>query len=129
MTLGTLTMLLFILFPATVVLGSPLPSTFHRLERRYNGKATWFYPNIGACGDTNSKFDYIIAMNHVQYGNGQLCHKSVQIVNEATGKSVVAKITDKCPGCDYGSVDLSPAVFKELGELKTGTLPVTWNFE
>ncbi|KAA1068584.1 hypothetical protein PGT21_020203 [Puccinia graminis f. sp. tritici] len=127
MTQVTGTFLLFILISSATILGSPIPSTSNRLERRFSGKATWFKPNIGACGDTNSKSDYIVAMNEEQYGDGQLCHKSVHIVNEASGKSVVAKVTDKCPGCDYGSLDLSPAVFKELGELRTGILPITWD--
>ncbi|OAV95889.1 hypothetical protein PTTG_07174 [Puccinia triticina 1-1 BBBD Race 1] len=121
------TYLLFILVSSATILGLPLPSTSNRFERRYSGTATWFYPNVGACGDTNSRSDYIVAMNHEQYGHGQLCHKSVHIVNEATGRSVTAKVVDKCPGCDYGSLDLSPAVFKELGELRAGTLPITWD--
>jgi hypothetical protein len=62
----TVTLLLFILTSSATVFGSPIPSTSHRLERRFSGKATWFKPNIGACGDTNSKSDYIVAMNEEQ---------------------------------------------------------------
>ncbi|PLW08011.1 hypothetical protein PCANC_24857 [Puccinia coronata f. sp. avenae] len=110
-----------------MISASPIPK-HDRLERRYNGMATWFYPKVGACGDTNSKADHIVAMNHAQYGTGELCHKSVVIVNVDSGKSVVATIEDECPECDYGSLDLSPAVFQELGELKTGILPITWDW-
>ncbi|KAI7961017.1 hypothetical protein MJO28_001506 [Puccinia striiformis f. sp. tritici] len=98
------------------------------LARRYSGKGTWFIPDTGACGDTNSKSDYIVAMNYAQYNNGSPCHKVVVIKNKANNKVVKAKVTDECPGCPYGSLDLSPAAFKALGNLDTGVLPISWDW-
>lgn len=100
----------------------------HSLERRFNGKATWFIPDTGACGDVNSNDDYIVAMNYVQYGSGAPCHKVVEITNKSNNKVVKAKVTDECPSCAYGSLDLSPVTFKALGDLDTGVLPITWDW-
>jgi hypothetical protein len=65
---GTFTLFLFFLVSFAMISASPIPK-HDRLERRYNGMATWFYPKVGACGDTNSKADYIVAMNHAQVRN------------------------------------------------------------
>lgn len=109
--------------------GTPTSHEKHRLERRFNGEATWFTPDTGACGDTNSEADYIVAVNSAQYKGGEPCHKMVYIQNESNGKSVRAKVTDECPPCDYGSLDLSPSVFKELGDLDVGVLTIAWHYE
>lgn len=95
---------------------------------RYNGRATWFIPDTGACGDVNSKSDYIVAMNYAQYNNGSPCHKVVVIKNKANNRVVKAKVTDECPSCAYGSLDLSPAAFQALGDLDTGVLPISWSW-
>uniref|UniRef100_A0A0S1MIW2 RlpA-like protein double-psi beta-barrel domain-containing protein n=1 Tax=Phakopsora pachyrhizi TaxID=170000 RepID=A0A0S1MIW2_PHAPC len=103
------------------------PQKAQPIQKRYSGKATWFIPDTGACGDKNSESDYIVAMNQAQYNGGSNCHKTVNIKNQANGKSVTAKVTDKCPGCSYGSLDLSPSTFKALGSLDTGVLPINWD--
>lgn len=96
--------------------------------RNFHGKATWFIPDTGACGDVNSNSDYIVAMNYAQYHDGSPCHKVVVITNKANHKVVKARVTDECPSCPYGSLDLSPAAFKKLGNLDTGVLPITWDW-
>lgn len=121
--------LYFVMLLAASCLGTPTPQEKHRLERRFDGQATWFIPDTGACGDTNSETDYIVAVNSDQYQGGESCHKMVYIQNESNGKSVRAKVTDECPPCDYGSLDLSASVFQELGDLDTGVLPISWHYE
>ncbi|KAH9450628.1 hypothetical protein MJO29_009711 [Puccinia striiformis f. sp. tritici] len=120
--------LFFILLSVITCIGSPVPEKKSQLDRLYSGKATWFIPDTGACGDVNSTEDYIVAMNHAQYQGGAPCHKTVSITNKATGKSVQAKVTDECPPCAYGSLDLSPSVFKALGNMDDGILPISWQF-
>ncbi|PLW07680.1 hypothetical protein PCASD_22818 [Puccinia coronata f. sp. avenae] len=71
-------------------------------HRPFHGTATWFLPNLGACGEVSSEADHIIAMNTPQYKSGGHCHKNVVIKNKANGKSVVAKVLDE--------VRLSPVV-------------------
>ncbi|PLW13858.1 hypothetical protein PCANC_04633 [Puccinia coronata f. sp. avenae] len=97
-------------------------------HRPFHGTATWFLPNLGACGEVSSEADHIIAMNTPQYKSGGHCHKNVVIKNKANGKSVVAKVLDECPSCGYGCLDLSPSVFKALGNLEDGVLPIAWQW-
>ncbi|KAI8982255.1 RlpA-like double-psi beta-barrel-protein domain-containing protein-containing protein, partial [Mycotypha africana] len=102
----------------------------------FEGKATWFIPHkhhgeIGACGEYEADDDWIVAMNADQYGDmdevsDDVCFRKVRIYHD--GKSVDATVTDACPSCDYGDLDLTQVVFQELGKLKTGVLDITWEF-
>ncbi|KAI9622181.1 hypothetical protein H4Q26_015215 [Puccinia striiformis f. sp. tritici PST-130] len=94
--------LFFILLSVITCIGSPVPEKKSQLDRLYSGKATWFIPDTGACGDVNSTEDYIVAMNHAQYQGGAPCHKTVSITNKRPAM----------PPCAYGSLDLSPSVFQ-----------------
>lgn len=38
----------------------------HHIKKTFRGRATWFLPDTGACGDVNSVHDYIIALNAAQ---------------------------------------------------------------
>ncbi|EFP93821.1 uncharacterized protein PGTG_19856 [Puccinia graminis f. sp. tritici CRL 75-36-700-3] len=117
-----------VLLSVTSSLGAPLSPNRNHLERRFSGQATWFNPALGACGETNSESDMIVAMNQAQYAGGSPCQKTVSIKNEATGKTVSAKVTDECPGCGFGSLDVSPSVFQAIGSLDQGVLPISWQF-
>jgi expansin (peptidoglycan-binding protein) len=85
-------------------------------------------------------------MNHEQY-SGSECGKYVKITNKSNGKTVTAKVagksrihmnlyatssdatsTDMCPGCSYGSIDLSRATFAAIGAYDTGVLPISWDY-
>ncbi|POW05419.1 hypothetical protein PSHT_10746 [Puccinia striiformis] len=110
-----------LLLVASCINGTPVSQEKgSHLARRFTGHATYFAPGTGACGATNSGSDYIVAMNQAQYAGGSLCQKTVSIKNEASGKSVQAKVVDKCPGCAFGSLDLSPTVFSALGDMSAG---------
>ncbi|KAF9970675.1 hypothetical protein BGZ73_006570 [Actinomortierella ambigua] len=100
----------------------------------FTGKATWFEGSFGACGIKWDGSESIIALNAHQmgpssYGN-PACNKRVQITNTANGKTVTARILDKCPGdeCAYGSLDLSPAAFRQIGDQATGVLNIAWHY-
>ncbi|MBW0470078.1 hypothetical protein O181_009793 [Austropuccinia psidii MF-1] len=119
--------LLVLVILATHIFATPSNKP-NKLKKRYSGQATWFMPDTGACGDVNSEFDYIVAMNHKQYGQGEPCHKKVKITNTLNGRTVTAMVTDECPPCGFGSLDLSPSVFKVLGALDIGVLPIIWEW-
>ncbi|KAG0366187.1 RlpA-like double-psi beta-barrel-protein domain-containing protein-containing protein [Gamsiella multidivaricata] len=102
---------------------------------KYTGKATWFTDSYGSCNiEWNGDSEPTVALNAHQMGavswGNPACNKRVLIVNQANGKSVEARIVDKCPGdeCAWGSLDLSPAAFKQLGSLDTGILPIEWHY-
>ncbi|KAG0250014.1 hypothetical protein BG011_008720 [Mortierella polycephala] len=102
---------------------------------KYNGRATWFTDSYGACNENwDGQNEPIVALNAHQMGveswGNPACNKRVQITNKKNGKTVVARIVDKCPGdqCAFGSLDLSPAAFKRIGEMATGILNIEWNY-
>ncbi|KAG0362936.1 hypothetical protein BG005_003474 [Podila minutissima] len=69
-------------------------------------------------------------MGPESWGNS-FCGRRVRVVNRShPGHVVIGRIVDKYPGdeCAFGSLDLSPTAFKQLGHLVTGVLNVTWNF-
>ncbi|KAG1138364.1 hypothetical protein G6F37_009803 [Rhizopus arrhizus] len=98
----------------------------------YNGKATFFTPNQGACGEWNDNNDMIAALSGELYGSyskkSNVCGKKALVTNKANGESVKVTIMDACESCDKTHIDLSPAAFGKIGKFKTGVLNVEWHF-
>ena len=99
----------------------------------YSGDATYYDVGLGACGITNSDSELVAAMNYEQFdsfgsmSNGNpICGKKAEL--HYGSKSVVVTIEDKCPGCAYGSIDLSPTAFQQLADESLGRIPITWNW-
>ncbi|KAI9477793.1 MAG: RlpA-like double-psi beta-barrel-protein domain-containing protein-containing protein [Benjaminiella poitrasii] len=98
----------------------------------YSGDGTYYDVGLGSCGWTNSDSEMIVALNHVQMENGANsnnnpnCGKKIAV--SGPKGTVTVKIVDTCPGCDSGSVDLSPAAFEKIADLSQGRVPVTWDF-
>ncbi|KAG0215681.1 hypothetical protein BGX28_008927 [Mortierella sp. GBA30] len=103
---------------------------------RHQGKATWFTHSYGACNVRWNGFkEPVVALNAHQMGimswGNPVCNRKVRIVNkDDPSKSVVARVVDKCPGneCDWGSLDLSPFAFNQLGHPDKGILNIYWNY-
>lgn len=84
---------------------------------------------LGACGQVNVDSDYIVALNSPMFGSGYPgpnCFKQIRI--NANGKSAVATIMDQCPGCAYGSLDLSPDLFSHFADHSVGVFNMDWDF-
>jgi len=97
------------------------------LHKRFDDvRLTFYNAGMGACGKTNSASDYIVALNHEQYGNGEYCFKTITIT--VGRKTVQATIVDECMGCPYGALDLSRGLFDDLGSESTGVLSGSWEF-
>ncbi|CAE6515526.1 unnamed protein product [Rhizoctonia solani] len=100
------------------------------LQKRYSGTATYYAVGQGACGQVNVASDFIVALNSPQYGSGYPgpnCFKPITIC--AKGKCVGATIMDQCPGCAYGSLDLSEGLFKQFASTDDGVFQMTWTFD
>ncbi|MEN9352799.1 MAG: hypothetical protein RL318_124 [Fibrobacterota bacterium] len=103
-----------------------LPENFFAPGSSYSGKST-FYRNrgSGACalpsGDT-----FTAAVSKHQFARSALCGSCV----EATGPSgsVIARVTDRCPGCPSGGLDLSREAFAKVAPLSMGRALVSWKF-
>lgn len=86
---------------------------------------------IGACGWTsNTMTDAVIALPHEMMGtqsNGNpYCGASVTI--SYGGKSIQAKVVDKCMGCTGNSIDLSNKAFDQLAAETLGRVTCEWYF-
>ncbi|RPD62744.1 hypothetical protein L226DRAFT_568551 [Lentinus tigrinus ALCF2SS1-7] len=112
---------------ALIVAVIAAPSSFEKRSR--TGRGTWFEVGLGACGEYNVDSDKIIALSSDIYSNGKYCNDKVTIKNTANGKTATATVRDECPGCGANDIDMSPSLFEELGDLDTGVLTVTWDFE
>ncbi|ORZ25876.1 RlpA-like double-psi beta-barrel-protein domain-containing protein-containing protein [Absidia repens] len=97
-----------------------------------SGRGTFYNPNLGSCGKTNSDSEMVVALNAPDMANGAnsnnnpKCGEKIEIHYES--KSVVATIVDTCPSCDKGALDMSPAVFAALADLDLGVIKVTWDY-
>ncbi|EIW84969.1 plant expansin, partial [Coniophora puteana RWD-64-598 SS2] len=87
---------------------------------------TFFADGLGACGATNSPSDFIVALNSAQYGSGGYCFQMITITYN--GKTTQAQITDECPGCPYGGLDMSTGLFDFFADPSAGVIYGEWSF-
>ncbi|KAG1052813.1 hypothetical protein G6F46_003519 [Rhizopus delemar] len=100
----------------------------------FSGKGTYYDVGPGSCGNTDTDSEMVVAINKSQMGNGANpnsnphCNKRVKIIG-SSGKACYARVVDTCPGCDHGSIDMSPALFKKVcGSLGLGFCSIKWDF-
>ncbi|KAJ2806983.1 hypothetical protein H4R20_001475 [Coemansia guatemalensis] len=98
----------------------------------YSGDGTYYTPGLGACGKTNSDSDLIAAINAPQYdatgssNSAAICGKCAQV--KGPKGEVKVTITDRCPVCKSGDLDLSPAAFDQIGDQSEGRISISWSF-
>jgi expansin (peptidoglycan-binding protein) len=91
------------------------------------GKAT-FYDLAGGTG--NCSFpkspadDLFVALGPDQYAKGAACGTYLDVTGPK-GK-VRVKVTDSCPECPAGHLDLSRTAFKKIGAEVAGIIPITY---
>ncbi|KNE66234.1 hypothetical protein AMAG_10473 [Allomyces macrogynus ATCC 38327] len=111
---------------ARVASWSPRPSGL--LAKREDGDATFYDAGLGACGATNSDADPIVALAAGLFGSkpgsSPFCGKCLSVT--AGGKTLVLKVTDKCPGCKGGSLDMTKTFFEKFFPLDKGRGPISW---
>ncbi|KAI3484163.1 hypothetical protein L1887_52869 [Cichorium endivia] len=100
------------------------------LAKRSSGQATYYAAGLGACGWTNSGSDFIVAMNAPEWAGGAHCGQTVTITNNKNGNTQTAQVADLCPGCSWGSLDMSTSLFSALnnGNMDDGVFPISWSF-
>ncbi|KAH7165423.1 expansin-like protein [Dactylonectria macrodidyma] len=120
------TLLTAILLALTLPLASAAPSTLHT---RNAGDVTFYNPSVGlgACGETHSDDSLVVAVSAPLFDSSQPCGKSISVPGPA-GTAVVL-VVDRCGGCAYNDLDLSPAAFKQVvGDLGVGRTTATWGW-
>ncbi|KAJ8473488.1 hypothetical protein ONZ51_g7841 [Trametes cubensis] len=103
-------------------------SSLNFFNKRVDNARFTYYKQTGqddACGSLDHDSDYIVALNIHDWDNGAHCYKDIVI--EYAGQKLNAKITDECPGCPPGGLDLTPALFTALaGSTDPGVLTGSW---
>jgi len=94
------------------------------------GFGTFYYQGggYGACGNINPDSALIVAVQYERY-QASLCGQTVQITNQNNGKTILAIIADKCPGCaNSNSLDLSVGAWNGIGQTEAdgSQVPITW---
>ncbi|GAA5863060.1 hypothetical protein JCM8547_002785 [Rhodosporidiobolus lusitaniae] len=103
------------------------------------GTATHYSPSVGlgACGYLNADTEKVVALGWSRFGdlnnNAPDCDRTVTVKNLSNGKTVSAKVVDRCPGCDYNSLDMSPGAWDEISETLASDIAndvgrITWEF-
>ncbi|MCU0490401.1 MAG: hypothetical protein MUD01_02240 [Chloroflexaceae bacterium] len=90
------------------------------------GRGTFY----AATGDGNCMFGpspndlMVAAMNQIDYANSAICGAFVEI----TGPRgvVTVRITDRCPECPKGDIDLSREAFARIADPVQGIVPISW---
>ncbi|OAV89417.1 hypothetical protein PTTG_06113 [Puccinia triticina 1-1 BBBD Race 1] len=100
-------------------------SLHKRGEGKFPGRATFYDPGLGACGQTNGPGDFIVALNQAQYTANKWCNKKIKIF--FGGKSTEATIVDECPGCPENGLDMSPSLFEFFASKDVGVFYMSWS--
>jgi len=104
--------------------GSSLDPRGELARRAYSGRATYYAAGLGACGTVNDGNDFIIALNSAQFSGS--CYRTITI--GYGGKTATATVTDLCPGCPYGAIDMSQGLFEYFADTSLGVIQVEWAF-
>ncbi|MET1073433.1 MAG: expansin EXLX1 family cellulose-binding protein [Umezawaea sp.] len=91
-----------------------------------DGVATFYDSDGGgACSYDPGPDPLTAAMNRSDYENSQACGAHL-LVRTAGGATVTVRITNLCPECRAGQLDLSAEAFALLAAPNAGEIPVTW---
>lgn len=106
--------------------GSTAAPTAAHLSPTYAGQATFYgATGAGACSFDPSPGDLMVAaMNTTDYAGSAACGEYV-VVQGPRG-SVTVRITDLCPECPAGNIDLSAEAFALIADPGQGRVPITW---
>lgn len=105
----------------------------------YQGDATTYGGSRvgGSCGFTNAgmnipKYPYGVAINSHQYNNSLSCGSCINIqYNTDTGngnKNLDVIVTDICPECAFGDLDLFQESYQKLISNNPGREKINWEF-
>jgi expansin (peptidoglycan-binding protein) len=92
----------------------------------YNGEGTYYFGDgSGACLFPPIPGNLMYAaMNYPQFGNSDFCGAYINITGPQG--SVIVRIVDMCPECQYGDIDMSPEAFAQIADIPQGRVPISW---
>lgn len=91
-----------------------------------DGAATYYaaYDDGGHCSFGATGLTYLGAMNHADYASSAACGACADI--SGPDGSVRVRITNECPKCSPGDIDLSEQAFAKLAPMSRGRIPIRW---
>lgn len=98
----------------------------------FEGDATFFYPNLGACGVLSTISERVVALSHGVFDqytpggnpNENLCGRKITAFYE--DKDVDVIVVDRLGGGGTYDISLSPLAFSQLAVQGKGRIRVTW---
>ncbi|KAF0686376.1 Aste57867_21820 [Aphanomyces stellatus] len=88
--------------------------------------------NCGPMAALPSATMYHVAMNDPQYNTGLNCGRCVSIQCTdprcKSNKVMMAQVTDRCPECKSGDLDMTLPLFQELTGYQTDKYAISWSF-
>lgn len=92
----------------------------------FTGKATYYnFTGRGNCAfKAPSKPVLTAAVNTPQYAGSELCGACLEV--QGSKGTVTVRVEDRCPGCPFGSLDLSMTAFAAIDDLTKGRIPIKW---
>ncbi|KAL7944104.1 RlpA-like double-psi beta-barrel-containing domain-containing protein [Trichoderma barbatum] len=122
-----------IIIPLLPLLTSALPtissstSSSSLAPRENFGDITFYTTGLGACGGVNNDEEYVAAVSAAVFDSQSVCGSTISV--SFAGRSVSVLVVDRCAGCAFGDVDLSPRAFIDLtGSLDAGRVQGSWDF-
>lgn len=111
---------------ATTTTGSTGSTTSVTLGETRTGDGTFY----GATGEGACSFDassdlMVAAMNHADYAGSAACGEHVTVTGPLG--TVTVLITDECPECAAGDIDLSAQAFAKIADPVAGRVPISWH--
>lgn len=101
---------------------------FRTMDLRYSGRATFYATTDkgGHCSFGSTGLTFFGAMNHADYAGSAACGACVDI--SSSNGSVQVRITNECPECARGDIDLSEQAFAKLAPISQGRIPISWTY-
>ncbi|XP_009790201.1 putative EG45-like domain containing protein 1 [Nicotiana sylvestris] len=121
--------------PKSILLIIGVVATLFSIALATPGTAT-FYTNYipSACYGNTPQGTIIAAASDPLWNNGAICGKTFNVTctgptnpvpHPCTGKSIVVKIVDHCPGCG-GTLDLSKEAFSTIANPVAGVIKIDY---
>jgi expansin len=95
------------------------------LGTKHTGEGTYYgATGEGACSFDASADRMVAAMNLTDYAGSAVCGEVVTVTGPLG--SVTVRITDLCPECAAGNIDLSAEAFAKIADPVAGRVPISW---
>ncbi|WP_307813832.1 expansin EXLX1 family cellulose-binding protein [Streptomyces sp. N35] len=94
----------------------------------YSGTATFYdaADGNGACSFGPTSDVMTAAMNSTDYETAKACGAHLRVRN-SRGATITVRVTNECPTCVKGQLDLSAQAFAKLATPSQGQIPITWH--